>query len=68
MGCVGGPFRREGRSVYIWLIHSGVQQKLTQHYKATILYNKNIIKRKEGSDSYNEFPSCNQSIGGVAHV
>ena len=29
--------RREGRYVYMWLIHFVVQQKLTQHCKATKL-------------------------------
>jgi len=33
---VGGRLRREGTYVYIWLIHFVVQQKLTQHYKASI--------------------------------
>ena len=35
---VGGRLRREGTYVYIWLIHFVVQQKLTQHCKATILH------------------------------
>ena len=30
----GGRFKREGIYVYIWLVHSVVQQKLTQHRKA----------------------------------
>ena len=35
-GGVGGVSQREGIYVYIWLIHFAVQQKLTQHCKATI--------------------------------
>ena len=35
-GGVGGVSPREGIYVYIWLIHFAVQQKLTQHCKATI--------------------------------
>ena len=33
---VGGRSKREGKYVYIKPIHSIVQQKLTQHYKAII--------------------------------
>ena len=36
-GRVGGKLKREGMYVYTWLIHSGVQQKLTQHCKAIIV-------------------------------
>ena len=36
-GGVGGRSEREGIYVYIQLIHFVVQQKLTQHCKATIL-------------------------------
>ena len=34
---VEGRFKKEGTNVYLWLIHSGVQQKPTQHYKVIIL-------------------------------
>ena len=30
-------FKREGMYLYLWLIHTVVQQKQTQHCKATIL-------------------------------
>ena len=33
---------REGLYVYIWLIHSVVWKKLTQHCKAIILKNKTL--------------------------
>ena len=40
----GDLFRKEiqkkGIHVYVWLIHFAVQQKLTQHCKATILQQK----------------------------
>ena len=35
-GGSGGRFRREGIYVHIWPIHSAVQQKQTQQYKAII--------------------------------
>ena len=35
-GRMGGRSQREGIYVYTWLIHFTVQQKLTQHRKATI--------------------------------
>ena len=34
---VGGRFKREGTYIYLWLIDFSVQQKATQHCKATIL-------------------------------
>ena len=34
---MGGKSKREGISVCVWLIHSFVQWRLTQHCKATIL-------------------------------
>ena len=34
---VGGGFRKEGRYVYLWLIHVDVWQKPTQHCNAIIL-------------------------------
>ena len=41
---IGGKSKKEGIYVYIWLIHFILQQKLTQHCKATILQLK---KKKE---------------------
>ena len=43
---VGGRFKREGTSVYLWLIHGDVWQKPTQHCKAIILQ-LNIHKFQE---------------------
>ena len=34
---MGRKSKEEGIDVYVWLIHLAVQQKLTQHCKATIL-------------------------------
>ena len=48
-GGVGGRSEREGIYVYIQLIHFVVQQKLTQHCKATILQLK---KTKVFIDSF----------------
>ena len=42
---VGGRLRREGKYVYLWLIHFVEQQKPTQQCKAIILQER---KRKEG--------------------
>ena len=36
-GGMGGRVKREWIYVYLWLIHTVVQQKPTQHRKATIL-------------------------------
>ena len=44
---VGGRFKKEGTYVYLWLIHVGVWQKPTQHYKAIILQFKIIKKNKK---------------------
>ena len=33
----GGRFKREGTSVYLWLVHANVWQKPTQCWKAVIL-------------------------------
>jgi len=33
----GERFKREGIHIYVWLTHSVVQQKVTQHCKAIIL-------------------------------
>ena len=41
---VGGRFKREGKYVYLWLIHVDVQQKLTQYYR-TIILQLNILKK-----------------------
>ena len=37
--------KKEGIYAYIYLIHFAVQQKLIQHYKATMLQEK-LIKKK----------------------
>ena len=34
---VGGRFKREGTCIDLWLIHTDVWQKSTQHYKVIIL-------------------------------
>ena len=39
--------KREGICVYTQLIHTLVQQKLAQHYKAMILQFKNNTKKKK---------------------
>ena len=44
-GAVRRRFRREGTYVYVWLIHFVVQQKLTQHYKASIPPSKKMFYR-----------------------
>ena len=46
-GRVGGRCKREGIYVYIQLIHFIVQQKLTQHCKATL---PQLKKKKRESD------------------
>ena len=43
-GEVGGRLKREGISVYSWLIHIVVQQKPIQHCKAIILQLKINLK------------------------
>ena len=40
---VGGTFKREGTYVYLWLIHTDVWQKPTQHCKAIFLQFKTKI-------------------------
>ena len=40
MLCGGLNGKEEGIYVHVWLIHFAVQQKLTQHCKATILQQK----------------------------
>ena len=47
VGGVEGRSRREGIYVYIQLIHFIVQQKLTQHCKATIFQLKIYIRRAQ---------------------
>ena len=44
---MGGRFKREGISVYIWLIHVEVSQKMTKFYKAINLKLKNKKKKKK---------------------
>ena len=64
-GTVGGRSKREGIYVYIWLIHFVVQQKLTQHCKATILQKKRrgsswslYTRRWKYVQSYKHKPMC----------
>ena len=49
---VGGSFKREGTYVYLWLIHTVVRQKPTQHCKAIILQLKINKKRIDGKMNY----------------
>ena len=44
---MGGRFKRERIFVYTWLVHFVVQEKLTQHCKATIPYLNKMRKRAE---------------------
>ena len=41
----GRRFRREGKYVYLWLIHADVWQKPTQHCKAIIVQLKIKLKK-----------------------
>ena len=43
---VGGMFKRERTWVYLWLIHTAVQQKVTQDRKAIILQLKIHLKKR----------------------
>ena len=43
---VGGMFKRERTWVYLWLIHTAVQQKVTQYRKAIILQLKIHLKKR----------------------
>ena len=45
---LGGRLKREGTYVYLWLIHVGVQQKLVQYCKATILQ----LKKKKANSRF----------------
>ena len=36
-GILGGRLKREEIHIYMYLIHFVVQQKLTQHYKVSVL-------------------------------
>ena len=49
-GEVGGKIKRKGIYVYILLIHFAVQQKPTQHCKATILQKKKKSHASLGSE------------------
>ena len=48
---VGERFKREGTSVYLWLIHVDVWQKPTQYCKAIILQLKINKKKRDHSKS-----------------
>ena len=43
---VGGRFKREGTYVYLWLIHTVVWQKATQHCETVILQLKMFFKNR----------------------
>jgi len=43
---VRGRFKREGTYVYLWLMHTVVWQKVTQHCKAIILQLKLNLKKE----------------------
>ena len=55
---MGGRLKREGIYVYLWLIHVGVQQKLVQHCKATILQLKKKSKVKASVEAENVEKVC----------
>ena len=62
-GGVGGRSKREGIYVYLQLIHSVVQQKLTQRCKATIPQLKKRKKKRKNDlalVSYLQLPGCLQ--------
>ena len=46
--------KKEGRRVYIWLIHFTVQQKIIQHRKATRLQLKSFLKRAFNNEQEGE--------------
>ena len=46
---MGSRFKREGISVYLWLIHVEVLQKTTKFSKAIILQLKNKLKKSDVS-------------------
>ena len=54
---MGGRFKREGISVYIWLIHVEVSQKMTKFYKAINLKLKNKKKKKKKGKNVVQFSS-----------
>ena len=47
MGWVGGRFKSEGTYAYLWLIHTVIGQKPTQHCKTIILQLKINVKKTE---------------------
>ena len=57
---IGGKSKKEGIYVYIWLIHFILQQKLTQHCKATILQLKK--KKRSNRSTLNTFIHVVSSI------
>ena len=54
---MGGRFKREGISVYIWLIHVEVSQKMTKFYKAINLKLKKKNKKKKKGKNVVQFSS-----------
>ena len=64
---MGGRLKREGKCVYLWLIHVVVWQKLAQHCKAIILQ----LKKKNKNPKTAWLPSPytypkNTSLMGMA--
>ena len=57
---VEGRFKREGACVSLWLIHSVVQQKPTQHSKAISLQFKKYIFLKKCQQIDNNSPGMQQ--------
>ena len=54
-GEMGGRFKREGKYVYLWLMHGDVRQQPTQYCKAIIpqlIIDKFNKSKKEGGDIY----------------
>ena len=59
MGGVGGSFKKEGVSVYLWPIHIAVWKKSIQHCKAIILQIKmNFFKAKKQAPPQKKFFFC----------
>ena len=47
-GGMGGRFKREGPSVYLWMTHVDIWQKPTQYCKAIIFQLKINLEKKKG--------------------
>ena len=64
---VQGGFKMEGTQVYLWLIHTDVLQKPSQHCKVIILQLKSIIffkklKKREKDSSDKNFVIRNRNM------